>query len=61
MPKSTGINPKRPVRDRGNDSAAKVMILINLLLLSGAGGGASSGHSIATVSMMAIIKVGGDF
>ena len=58
-PTNTGNNPKRPVRERGKDSAAKKMIWIILSLPPGAGGGASSGHSIAKVRKAVTIRVRG--
>ena len=45
----TGIKPKRPVRASGKASDAKAMKCTSLSLPSGAGGGWSSGQSIATV------------
>ena len=57
-PTKTGSRPMRPVRERGKASAAKAMKCTILSLLSGAGGGASSGQSIATVraSVMASVR-----
>ena len=58
-PKNTGSNPKRPVLERGKESAAKVTRCTNLSLPFGAGGGWSKGHSIATESIAVTISVRG--
>ena len=56
-PMKTGIKPKRPVRASGKASAAKAMKCTNLSLPSGAGGGWSSGQSIAIVRVSVTIMV----
>ena len=58
-PTNTGSKPKRPVLERGKESAAKAKRCTSLSLPSGAGGGASSGQSIATVRMIVTISVRG--
>ena len=58
-PKNTGSNPKRPVLERGKESAAKVTRCTNLSLPFGAGGGWSKSHSIATESIAVTISVEG--
>ena len=56
-PTKTGINPKRPVLASGKESAAKAMRCTTLSLPSGTGGGASKGHSNATVKMRVTLTV----
>ena len=56
-PTNTGINPNRPVLERGKESAEKAMRCTTLSLPSGAGGGASRGQSIATVKMRVTMRV----
>ena len=56
-PTNTGSKPKRPVLDRGKESAAKAMRCTTLSLLSGAGGGVSKGESIAIVNVIVTIRV----
>ena len=56
-PTNTGRNPKRPVLERGKDSAVKAMRCTNLSLPSGIGGGASKGQSIETVRMVVKVSV----
>ncbi len=56
-PKNTGLNPKRPVLERGKASAAKAMMCTNLSLPSGAGGGLSKGHSIVTARIRVRMRV----
>ena len=58
-PMKTGSRPKRPVRASGKASAAKAMKCTSLSLPSGAGGGESIGHSIATVRASVTISVRG--
>ena len=58
-PMKTGRSPMRPVRASGKASAAKAMKCTSLSLPSGAGGGASSGQSIATVRVSVTISVRG--
>ena len=58
-PMKTGSSPKRPVRASGKASAAKAIRCTILSLPSGAGGGASSGQSIATVRVSVAIIVRG--
>lgn len=58
-PIKTGRSPKRPVRASGKASAAKATKCASLSLPSGAGGGASSGQSIATVRVIVTIMVRG--
>ena len=58
-PMNTGSRPRRPVRANGNESAANATRCTSLSLPSGAGGGASSGHSIATVRASVTISVRG--
>ena len=48
-PTNTGISPKRPVLERGKESAAKAKRCMTLSLPSSAAGDASNGQSIATV------------
>ena len=55
----TGSRPKRPVRASGKASAAKAARCTSLSLPSGAGGGASRGQSIATVSVSVTASVRG--
>jgi hypothetical protein len=59
-PVNTGSRPERPVRASGKARAAKAMECTSLSLPSGAGGGASSGQSIATVKTAVTTKVEGD-
>ena len=54
---NTGSNPKRPVLERGKESAAKAMMCTNLSLPSGAGGGVSKGQSIVTVRERVMTRV----
>lgn len=56
-PTNTGINPKRPVLERGKESAVKAMMCTNLSRPSGAGGGAFRGQSIATVRIRVTMRV----
>ncbi len=56
-PMRTGNNPNRRVRASGKARAAKAMKCTSLSLPSGAGSGASSGHSIATVKMVVTTTV----
>jgi len=58
-PINTLGSPRRPVRARGKASAAKAMRCTSLSLPSGKGGGASSGHSMATVRARPTISVSG--
>jgi len=58
-PMNTGSRPKRPVRASGKASAAKATRWTSLSLPSGAGGGASSGQSIATVRVSVTASVSG--
>ena len=58
-PMMMGINPNRPVRASGKTRAAKVMKCTSLSLPSGAGGGASSGQSIATIRTVVTAMVRG--
>ena len=58
-PMKTGSRPMRPVRASGKASAAKAMRCTSLSLPSGAGGGASSGQSIATVRVIVTMSVSG--
>ena len=58
-PMNTGNRPKRPVRASGKASAAKAMKWTILSLPAGAGGGLSSGQSIATVSAKRTMSVRG--
>jgi hypothetical protein len=58
-PMNTANSPRRPVRARGKASAAKAMKCTSLSLPSGAGGGASSGQSMATVRVIATMAVRG--
>ena len=58
-PINTRSSPRRPVRARGKASAAKAMKCTSLSLPSGAGGGVSSGHSMATVRVRPIMSVSG--
>ena len=58
-PIKTGSRPKRPVRANGNASVAKAMKCKILSLTSGVEGGASRGHSIATVITTVTISVRG--
>jgi hypothetical protein len=58
-PMNTATSPRRPVRASGKASAAKAMKCTSLSLPSGAGGGASSGQSMATVRLMATKAVRG--
>ena len=53
------IRPMRPVRASGNESAAKPMKCTSLSILSGTGGGASRGQSIATVRVSVTASVRG--
>ena len=59
-PMRTGITPNRPVRASGKARATKAMKCTSLLAPSDAGGGASSGQSIAVVRTVAITVVKGD-
>ena len=59
-PMRTGINPNRPVRASGNARDAKAMKCTSLSAPSGAGGGASSGQSIAMVRTAVTTTVRGD-
>jgi len=59
-PMNTGSRPKRPVRASGKARAAKAMKCTSLSLPSGAGGGASSGQSIAVVRTVVTATVRGD-
>ena len=58
-PTKTGSRPKRPVRASGKESTAKARRCTSLSLPSGAGGGASRGHSIATVRVSVAASVRG--
>ena len=58
-PMNTATSPRRPVRASGKASAAKAMKCTSLSLPSGAGGGASSGQSMATVRVIATMAVRG--
>ena len=58
-PMKTGSRPNRPVRASGKASAAKATRCTSLSLPSGAGGGASSGQSIATLKVSVTITVRG--
>ena len=58
-PTKTGINPMRSVRARRKASATKAIRCTTLSLPSGAGGGASRGHSIATVRVRVTAIVSG--
>ena len=55
----TGSSPKRPVRANGKASAAKATKCTTLSVSSGAGGGASMGQSIATISVSVTATVKG--
>ena len=57
--KKTGISPMRPVRASGKARAAKATMCKSLSLPSGAGGGWSSGQSMAIVRMAVTISVRG--
>ena len=48
-PTKMGSNPSRPVLEKGNDRSAKAIRCTTLSLSSGAGGGASNGHSMVIV------------
>ena len=56
-PTKTGSNPKRPVLERGKDSAEKAMMCTILSLPSGASSGVSKGHSIVTVRVRIKMRV----
>ena len=56
---NTGSKPMRPVRASGKASAAKAMKCTSFSLPSGAGGGASKGQSMATVSVSVTASVRG--
>ena len=58
-PINTLSSPRRPVRASGKASAAKAMKCTSLSLPSGAGGGASSGHSMATLRVRPTMSVRG--
>ena len=58
-PINTLSSPSRPVRASGKASAAKAIRCTSLSLPSGAGGGASSGHSMATVRVRPTMSVSG--
>ena len=58
-PINTLSSPRRPVRASGKASAAKAIRCTSLSLPSGAGGGASSGQSIATVRARPTMIVSG--
>ena len=58
-PINTLSSPSRPVRASGKASAAKAIKCTSLSLPLGVGGGASSGHSMATVRMRPTMSVSG--
>ena len=58
-PINTLSSPRRPVRASGKASAAKAMKCTILSLPLGAGGGASSGQSMATVRARPTMSVSG--
>ena len=58
-PTNTGINPKRPVLERGKDRAEKKTRWTSLSPRSGADGGASKGQSMAIVRMAVTMRVRG--
>ena len=58
-PINTENKPKRLVLESGKESAAKAKRCTILSLLSGAGGGASKGQSIATVRVRVTMRVMG--
>ena len=58
-PIKTVSKPNRPVHARGKTKAVKAIRWTSLSLLSGAGSGASIGHSIANVRIMVTTRVRG--